>query len=362
MRQSLGHIHADVDHQVAISSAITLHSRQTLAPEAHRLARLSATLHLHLQCLAIDGGDVHLATQGCCGEVEQQVVYQVVAVSYEGVVLFLLDIYLDVASYAAMMSSITLAGHIDHHTLGHASGNIDFYDLFTLGHTRATTFMTLVLNDLTFTVTGGAYALSLHHSEDALCGVGDDARSVTSRTCLSTAAVLGASAVTVGASDVLAHLELLGDARIDFLQGEAYLQTQVAASVHLGTTAPATTESAKAVTTEDIAEHREDVVHIHRRTVETTESACSASHRTCEAKLIVLLTLLRVVQDVVGLGSLLKLLLSLFVARVSVGVIFDGNLSICLLDVVFRGRLVQSQHLVVVSFLCHAYCPTATLA
>ena len=92
------------------------------------------------------------------------------------------------------------------------------------------------------------------------------------------------------------------------------------------------------MSSKDIAEHREDVVHVHLGT-KAVEASESAACRSCKSKLVVLLTLLWVVQHVIGLCGLLEFLLSLFVARVSVRVIFDGNLSVCLLDVIFRGRL-----------------------
>ena len=85
------------------------------------------------------------------------------------------------------------------------------------------------------------------------------------------------------------------------------------------------------MTAEDVAEHRENVVHVHRRTTEAAE----ATHRTVEAELVVLLPLLGVMQHVVSLSSFLELLLSLFVSGIAVGMIFDGYLSICFLYLLF---------------------------
>ena len=100
-----------------------------------------------------------------------------------------------------------------------------------------------------------------------------------------------------------------------------------------------------------IAEHREDVVHR-----ETTAKAAETTHaaRSVEAELVVLLTFLRIVKNIVGLGSLLELLLRLFVAGVAVGVILDGDAAVSLLDIVFAGILVDAEHLVIISF-CHSF-------
>ena len=131
--------------------------------------------------------------------------------------------------------------------------------------------------------------------------------------------------------NVLSYLEFLDDTLVDFLQGQSHLQSQVAASMLLWPTC-ATAEATETVTAEDVAEHREDVVHVHRCPAKASETA---AHRSVKTELVVLLTLLWVVQHVVGLGSLLELLLGFLVAGVTVGVIFDGYLAIRLLDLVF---------------------------
>ena len=89
-----------------------------------------------------------------------------------------------------MLTGISLAGHIDNHSLGHTGGYVDLDDLFAFLNTGTTTVLTLILDYLTLTITGGADTLLLHHTEDALGGVGDDTLSMTSRTSLLAAACL----------------------------------------------------------------------------------------------------------------------------------------------------------------------------
>ena len=102
------------------------------------------------------------------------------------------------------------------------------------------------------------------------------------------------------------------------------------------TEASKTTASAPS-SSEEAAEHGEDIVHVHAASAEAAESAkaIGTTARTIETKLVILLAFLGVVEHIVGLRSLLKLLLSLLVARVTIGVIFDGYLSVSLFYLVF---------------------------
>ena len=71
------------------------------------------------------------------------------------------------------------------------------------------------------------------------------------------------------------------------------------------------------------------------------------------AKLVVLGTLVGIAQHAVSLCRLLKFLFGLLVARILVGVILYGHLSISLLYFVCTGVFCNAKHLVVISFLCH---------
>ena len=161
----------------------------------------------------------------------------------------------------------------------------------------------------------------------------------------------------MGAVHFLAYLELFGYAACHFLQGEADFKSEVAASIALLSSAAAesseTTKTTKAgVSAEDVAEHAENVIHVHACTA--AESACTAQAFVSE--LIVSLALLRVVQYVISLGCLLELFFSLFVTGVSVGVVFDGHFLVGLLYLLLRCSLADAEHFVIISFLCHGEC------
>ena len=135
---------------------------------------------IYIRSRAVDAGKllgqsvVHLSAKGGCGEVEQQVEYQVIAIANESVVFSLLDKHLYITGNAVVLASITLAWYVDHHSLGYTCRDVDLHHFLTFLDTCTATVLTLVLDDLALAVTGGTYALLLHHAEDALCGVGDD--------------------------------------------------------------------------------------------------------------------------------------------------------------------------------------------
>ena len=245
-----------------------------------------------------------------------------------------LDEYLDVTRGAVVSTCITLARHVYYHTFGYTCRDVYLNNFLALLNAGSVTMLTLVLDYHSLATAGRTNALLLHHTEDALSGVGDVTLTVTCGALLLLASGLGTTTVTMWAVDVLAHLEFLGNAGVYLLECQLNLKTKVASAMLLWATLSAT-EATETVTTEYIAEHREDVVHIHCafESAETTESA--AHVRTVESELVVLLACLWVVQNIVCLGRLLKFLLGFFVARIAVGVVLNGYLSIRFLDFVF---------------------------
>ena len=113
------------------------------------------------------------------------------------------------------------------------------------------------------------------------------------------------------------------------------------------------------MTSEDISEHREDIVHRESAVTaaEASEAASAKATRTIEAKLVILLTLLLIGQYCVSLGCLLEFFLSLCLLSIAlitltVRMILDGNLAVCLFYVCSTGFLVNAKYLVIIS-LCH---------
>ena len=260
--------------------------------------------------------------------------------------------YEQVARHAIALARVALTVHRELHALSHASGDLHGYDLLGIYDTLAATVGTLVLDDLTLTIASGTYALSLHHAEDALLGTCYRTRSMTFGTGLSASAALSTCATTVLTGYILLQLELLLYALGDLLERELHLDAEVRSAeatclLALSATTTEATKSAEAtMTTEDVAKHREDVVHRH---ILSAIAATSSATHASVAKLVVASALVLIAQHLVGLSSLLKLILGLLVTRVAVGVILDGHLLICFLDLVGRRLLVDTEDLVVIS-------------
>ena len=128
-----------------------------------------------------------------------------------------LDKHLNVAVDTIMFSGISFSGNINDHTFSYASGDVDLNNFLAFLDASSTTVLAFVLDYLTFSAAYRTYALLLHHTEDALSGVGDDARTMTGLASFFTATFLCSRTVTVWAVDVFAYLEFLDDACIDLL-------------------------------------------------------------------------------------------------------------------------------------------------
>ena len=103
------------------------------------------------------------------------------------------------------------------------------------------------------------------------------------------------------------------------------------------TEASKTTASA-ASSSEEVAEHGEDIVHVHTA---GTVSARTALKRLV-TELIVTLTFFGVVKDVIRLRRLLELLLCLLVTWITIRMILHRKLTVGGLDLVRRRRLAHS--------------------
>jgi len=95
---------------------------------------------------------------------------------------------------------------------------------------------------------------------------------------------------------------------------------------------------------EDIAEGGENVVKAPK-----TLKSCSL--KTLMTELVVYLPLLRVAEDLVRLCRLLEPLLSLFIARIAVRMVFKGQMPITFFYFSIRGVSTYTEDLIIVSLL-----------
>ena len=308
-------------------------------------------------CLPTDRRYLDGATLGGRRYGDEEVVDEVIAVADEVGILFFLDDDLQVTGDTTAGSSVPLALDGELHARGHPSRDAEGYDLFADLRALPLTEATGLGDDLARTLTGGTDGLRLHHAEDTALSGDDDARAVTRVALLLAVLLHGTVAVTVGAGDLLLHLELLLYALVDLLEGEADASAKVGAAQDLTATAATSAEAAEvkaaeATTSEEVAEAAEDIFHRHA-SAEATATAGGAATDTGMTELVVALALLWIAQYVIGLSKLLELLFGLLVPGILVGVIFDGELAVGLLQLFGRSALSYAKDFIVIFLFCH---------
>ena len=262
---------------------------------------------------------------------------------------FLLDQDQQVAINAAMPCGVTLPAHGELHALGHARRDVDRDDIVVANNALAITSRALLYDNLALATTSRTGRLRLHLAQDGIGDTGNDTRTLTGVAGLHAIGALGARPVTFRAGHIFLDLDLLLDTGRDFLQVQLYLHTQVRPAVNptaaTRTAAkPAETSEATKVTTEDITELREDIIH-----GETTRALRSAPD-TRMTELVVTLTFLRVAQHVIGLCRLLEFLLGILITRILIRMVLNRLLTVRFLYLLIRGVLLNAKHLIIIPF------------
>ena len=346
----------DIDIHQQVTLAVAIDGGESLATQTEDLAWLRACSDVHT-CLPTDRRYLDGATLGGCRYGDEEVVDEVIAVADEVGILFFLDDDLQVTGDTTAGSCVPLALDGELHTRGDPSRDAEGYDLFADLRALPLTEATGLGDDLARTLTGGADGLRLHHAEDTALSGDDDARAVARVALLLAVLLRGAVSVTVGAGDLLLHLELLLYALVDLLEGEADASAKVGAAQDLTATAATSAEASEvkateATTSEEVAEAAEDIFHRHA-SAEATATAGGAASDTGMTELVVALALLWIAQYVIGLSKLLELLFGLLVPGILVGVIFDGELAVGLLQLFGRSALSYAKDFIVISLFCH---------
>ena len=220
--QCLGDVDGDVHYQVAITIAVSLQCRQTLATQAYGLAGLCAGLYLYLHT-AVYGRYLHGSAQYCRGQVKEQVVDKVVVAAAQFGMGLNLHIHLYVAGIAIVAASIALALDGQYHAVLNTGGYLYLNDLFAACYASARAVRTLVLDYRALATAGRAHALLLHATEHGVHLTCNVAGAVACAAGLGLA-VLRTGTMALCAGYVLLHLELLGGTLCHFFQREFYLQ------------------------------------------------------------------------------------------------------------------------------------------
>lgn len=348
-RERLRDPYIDTDEEVA--AAVAVHLGKALAAEADDTAGRSAGFYFDLD-LTVEGRYLDRGAECEVGESDEKVIVEVAFLTFEEVVRKFLDLDDKVARDAAMRSGIALAGERQLDIVADAGRDVDSDDFLGADDTFAVAVVTLILDDASLAATVRADGLGLHLAKDGTLDLDD----------ITGAIAVGAGLVGIAASagaaaglarDILVDLDFFFAALVDILEREFDLDTEIramhdGAALLTGGSAEAAeaaeaTGSAEEVA-EDIAELREDVVHVHTLTAEAALAVDAGM-----AELVVASLLVGVAEDIVGLGSLLEFFLGILVAGVTVGVIFEGQLTVGLFQIVGGGVLVDAENLIIIA-------------
>ena len=342
-----GDVHADVDQQIAC--AVGVHAGQAFAPQAEHLAGLRAGRDGHFH-LAVHGGHFHRVAQDGGGHGKQQVVHQVVSVTYQFRVFFLFNQHEQVAVHASPAGGVSLAAHAQLHTLHDTGGDVDGDDFLTAHDAFAVAVRAFVFDYRAVAAAGGAVRGGLHGTEDGLLHACHPPAAVAGVAGYGVRSLGRTRAAAFGAGHVLFHLDFLFHAFGHFGQGELYFDPQVRPPAHAWSAAASPAEPAEAAKSayvaEYVAEVGEYVFHCHA----AAESASGSTAYARMAELVVALPFLRVAQHLVGFGGFLELFFRRLVARVLVRVVLNGFFAVGFLDFLGCGRLADLEHFVVISF------------
>ena len=238
---------------------------------------------------------------------------------------------------------LAFAGHAHHLAIRDAARDLDAELALHAGASGARALAALVLDDLPAALAGGARG---DHAEQA-------AEAVLRHLALSAArGAFGGLAAGLGTASLAGAADLeplerdLALAAFEHLdQGDLHLGLEVVAA-RGAALAPAATA---ALAAEDVVEHREDVLDVHR-----VEVVSRAAAEAGVAVAVIDGALLGIAQDLVGLGAFLEADLRLVVARVLVRMPLDGEAPVGALHFVAVGIARDAEDLVVVGRGAHA--------
>ena len=258
----------DVDHDVDqfVACCTTLRRWQTFTTESEHLAGLSARCDFQT-CATGDGRNFNRTAKCSSGEVEHEVVDNVVTVTDEFRVLDFIDNHEEVTGDSIGTRSarvVTFATHREHIAVGHTGGDFERYEVFLSFHTFAMTERAWGRNDFTFAVASGADFLRHHLSEHGVRNLLNHPRSVTCGTGAEGRTILGSGAVAVTAFFVNRNFESFRYTRSDFSECHFDFYSEVATFFGLtstGTSTGSSTPLTAETSAEDIAELAENIFH-----------------------------------------------------------------------------------------------------
>ena len=343
----LGEFHWCFDQNVAIqvTRVTRAHPLDAFAAQPELLAGLSAFRDVNGR---FSGQRGYVNFPAKCGgdDADRHRAMQIVAVTFENVVLFEPDFNVEVTGRAAVGAGLAVACAANAHAAVNAGRDLDLKGLLLLDLALAVACGAGLWNDLARAAAGGA---GLLHTEKALAHLhrprpAAGAAGFGLGTGLGTAAVAHIAVVPTGNANL--GVFSFGS----FLQGDLHGVAQVAAAKHLSST----TGSSTALLTKHVAKNVTKGFSKTTISFSATRAAAHVGIDPSKAMLVVGRALLRVRQHLVGFLGFLELFFRAFgcIPLVAVRVVLHRMFAISLLDFFIRRVFGDAQNFVVISF-CH---------
>jgi len=358
----------DPDHylhvEVTLAGAVSADGGQALAAELDGGAGLGAGLDLE-PVGAVEAGDRDLAAEHGVHHADNLGVVEVHPFALELRVLGLLNDDEKVAVGAVVRRGVALGADGELHALLDAGRDLDANRLTLANEAGAAAGAAGIGHYLAFSLALRTGRVGHRAPEEGIGDVLHLARALAGRAGLDVGSIARALALTVGAGTVALDGDFLLDACGNLLERERHARADVAPAENplLRALAPAeaeASESAAAEAAEPAETPPEEVVEDVVEVAEALAPVRSAAGAVGAGKseLVVAGLLVRVAEHGISLGGLLELLLGglLLLVRAAdpaVGMPFERGLPVGGLYVVRRGVLVDAQHLVIISSLCH---------
>src|ERR1700730_1322551 len=331
----------DVDLDIHVAALTGAHDRHALAAQAELVAALGAGRDVDARHLAVERRHLDVAAERGLHHGNRHAAMDVGALALEQLVAPHRQEHVEIAGRPAARARFALAAEADARAVLDAGGDVDLQGLVAPHPALAHAAAARLVDHLARTVAGMAGTLD---GEEALLGA-QPATAVAGRALLRLGTGLGAAAVADLAGHRARHAHRGFGAGIGLFQGDLEIEAQILAA-HVGASAATARPAGPEHLLEDVAEHRAEIEAL---ALEAAGSARSGGALEGGGSVAVVgRALLRILQDVVGVGDVLELLLGGLIPRIAIRMVLHGEFTERLLEIVGARRSAHSEQLVIV--------------
>ena len=336
-------------YQLVATAAIT-QAGNTLALNAHYLARLSTFGNLHGN-LTIKCGNFNVRTQGCLNNVNGHFAQYSSTITFKELVRLHVQVNVQVTARSALSTCFTFVRYTQAGAIINASRNFNLKLLVAFNSTLATTFFTGFANDFAFALTSGARTFINHLTEHSILSKAHITATITFGTSFYLGTGFCAFTMAMVANFVTIQVDFFFQAESSFFKGDFQIETQICATLGTSLRASAATTALTA------KEHVEDI--FHATAAKASETTCSteattAAHATIfkssMTELVILGAFLLVGKNTVSFITFFKLFCSFRVIFIQIRMIFTRQFAVCFFQLILGSCFRHTQDLVIISF------------